>query len=278
MRFFYSSLFLCFSLFACTNSSKSKEKQDEQFTSSAEVDFDEILDSFNLKGSILIYHPSKNTYYSNDFEWAKRGHLPASTFKIPNSMIALETGAIQDTSTMIYWDGVERQFDSWNQDLSFYNAFHYSCLPCYQQLTRKTGIENMKTYAEKFDYGNMDIDSTNFDSFWVEGNSTITQFEQIDFLERFVNQKLPISNETYETMRELMVISDENFGKLSGKTGWSFQDENNNGWFVGFIEKGEDIKYFATNVEPIDNNDLILFRSGRKSATIEALKSKVPTN
>ena len=50
-------------------------------------DIQTILDSANVAGSILIYDLKQYFFYSNDFKWSKKGRLPASTFKIPNSII-----------------------------------------------------------------------------------------------------------------------------------------------------------------------------------------------
>ena len=69
------------------------------------VEFQTILDSVKVRGAILVYDPQKKTYYSNDFEWTKKQNLPASTFKIPNSIIALETGVVENDSALFEWDG-----------------------------------------------------------------------------------------------------------------------------------------------------------------------------
>lgn len=81
-------------------------QSEEYITYSKEVilnDFDTILKHFNLKGSLLIYDHRLNTMYSNDFFRSREGHLPASTFKIVNSIIALETGIIKDEKSIIEW-------------------------------------------------------------------------------------------------------------------------------------------------------------------------------
>lgn len=188
-----------------------------------EPKFQSILDSAHLKGSILIHDFNKNKYYSNDFNWAREGHLPASTFKIANSIIGLEIGIIENDQKVFEWDGEERMFESWEQDLILKDAFHFSCVPCYQELAREIGSSRMNLYLEKLDYGNIDVDSTNIDLFWLAGESTISQFQQLDFLERFYSKDLPISVHTYDIMKTIMIIEDVDY-KLSGKTGWSIMD------------------------------------------------------
>jgi beta-lactamase class D len=234
--------------------------------------FQVILDSANVTGSILVFDPSKRVFYSNDFAWCETGHLPASTFKIPNSIIALETGVMESDSTVIKWDGEKRKRGEWERDLSLRDAFHVSCVPCYQEIARKIGVERMKEYLEKLDYGRMIVDSASIDVFWLEGDSKVSQFEQIDFLQRFYSSRLPISEKTGNIMKRLMVIEESDTFKLSGKTGWSIRNGNNNGWFVGYVEKGEKLLFFATNINPNVEFNMDLFPVIRKEITRKALE------
>ncbi|NTV84765.1 MAG: class D beta-lactamase, partial [Bacteroidales bacterium] len=235
--------------------------------------FQQILDSANVSGSILVFDNTKEIYYSNDFDRCKIGHLPASTFKIPNSIIALETGVIADDSTMIRWDGKKRRLPAWEQDLVFRDAFHYSCVPCYQEIARKIGVARMKEYLEKLDFGNMIVDSSSIDLFWLEGDSKISQFEQVDFLERLYHYRLPVSKRTGDIMKRLLVIEDNDTFRLSGKTGWSVRNGNNNGWFVGYLEKGADVYFIATNIDPKVEFNMDLFTVIRREISMQAFRA-----
>jgi len=142
MKIFYvTSMAILF--FSCTSNKTYPNKKDEKSTELRIVisEFNTIIESADVKGSILIYDFENNKYYSNDFQWAEKGNLPASTFKIPNSIIALETGIVEDDSTLFKWDGEKRYLKNWEQDLTFKQAFHYSCVPCYQEVARKIGTK-----------------------------------------------------------------------------------------------------------------------------------------
>ena len=235
-------------------------------------EFQSILDSVGIKGSILIYDLQNEVYFSNDFEWAKKGRLPASTFKIANSLIALETEVVEDDQTIFKWNGEERALDSWEQDLNLRDAFHFSCVPCYQEVARKIGLRRMIEYLNRFNYGSIDVNETTIDTFWLVGDSRINQVQQIDFLRKFYQSELAITERTEKIMTHIMVMEENKDYKLSGKTGWSIQNGINNGWFVGYIETKNKVYFFATNVEPKADFIMDLFPIIRKEVTLMALK------
>ena len=273
MKIFYvTSMAILF--FSCTSNKTYPNKKDEKSTELRIVisEFNTIIESADVKGSILIYDFENNKYYSNDFQWAEKGNLPASTFKIPNSIIALETGIVEDDSTLFKWDGEKRYLKNWEQDLTFKQAFHYSCVPCYQEVARKIGTKKMSKHLNEIDYGNMKVDSLNIDSFWLIGKSRINQFQQIDFLKKFNNSELPISKRTETIMKRMMVIEHNSIYKLSGKTGWSIKNGNNNGWFIGYIETQNKTYFFASNIEPKKQFDMTKFSMIRKDVTLKAFK------
>lgn len=261
-------------VFSCTNKKTNSDKnQSTEIEREAVVsEFQTYIDSADVKGSILIYDLKDDKYYSNNFNWAKNGNLPASTFKITNSIIALETGVVENDSTLFKWNGEERRLRIWERDMIFKEAFHYSCVPCYQEVARKIGVKRMNEYLDKLDYGKMKVDTTNIDMFWLEGESQINQYQQIEFLKRFYNSELPISQRTEEIMKKMMVIEEGENYKISGKTGWSIRNGNNNGWFVGFVETNENTYFFATNIEPNQRFNMDMFPMIRKELTFKALE------
>lgn len=231
------------------------------------------LNEASVKGTLLIYNANKDTYYSNNFKWANTGFLPASTFKIPNSMVALETGVISNDSTIIPWNGEKHRFKVWEQDLTLRNAFHYSCVPCYQDIARRVGLKRMQNQLNKLNFGEMVVSDSTLDQFWLEGESRITAYEQIDFLKRFQNSELPISKHTETVMKKMMIITENDSIVLRGKTGWSNQNNINNGWFVGYVERQNNIYYFATNIQPINGLEINEFAKLRKTLTYKTLES-----
>lgn len=247
--------------------------ENELFT--AEVsrpDFQQIIDTAKVKGSILVYDPQTKTSYSNDFSRCDKGFLPASTFKIVNSIIALETGVVENDSTLFKWNGEKRRLPVWEQDLIFSDAFQVSCVPCYQEIARKIGENRMNKYLKKLNYGNMVVDSATIDVFWLDGESRISMKQQLDFIERLYFEKLPVSARTIELVKRMMVIDRNANYKLSGKTGWAIRNGNNTGWFVGYLEIGSRVYFIVTNIEPEEEFNMDLFPKIRAQISLEAFR------
>lgn len=265
---------ILFLLISCSDRKGTKNSNEigEANPNIQKTEFQSIIDSSGLEGAILIYDSQTGLYYSNNFEWCEEGRLPASTFKITNSIIALETGVVENDSTLFKWNGESRVLKNWEQDLTFREAFHYSCVPCYQEVAQKIGPQRMKEYLEQFNYGEMIVDSTSIATFWLEGESKISQFQQIEFLRKFYQSELPITESTERIMKGLMVIEENKDYKLSGKTGWAIRNGNNNGWFVGYIETEDNLYYFAINVDPKEQFNMEMFPMIRKEVTYKALK------
>lgn len=265
MRYFIPLLLLIFTAcdFQGNNPKRNEEYKDK---------IDGILGKFDLNGTILVFDAKRNLYYSNNIDLAEQGRLPASTFKIVNSIIALETNVLKDENVILKWDGQKRAFESWEKDMTVREAFQASCLPCYQEVAKHIGVKRMKAYLNKLHYSNMDVNEGNIDNFWIKGKSHISPFEQIDFLERFYTKKLPILHSTYDKMIRIFEKENTESYRYFGKTGWSDDKDINNGWFVGIVDKGAEVYYFALNVEPKDQNDVSKFLTGREEATRETLR------
>jgi beta-lactamase class D len=253
---------------------QSKNSEAKKLKETVVPQFQKILDSLKVKGSILIYDVNKNTYYSNDFGWEKNGNIPASTFKIPNSIIALETGIMKSDSAIFKWDGKKRRIKDWEKDLTLKEAFKASCVPCYQEVARKVGVKRMKEYLKKLNYSpNIIVDTLTIDTFWLEGESKITQMQQIDFLKRLYFSELPISKRTESMMKNIMEIEKTDNYVVRGKTGWGINHGVDNGWFVGYVEKKEGIYFFATSLKLTPETKREDFFSIRPNATKAALKN-----
>jgi beta-lactamase class D len=241
-----------------------------------ERDFQKYFDEYDLQGSFLLLDANGKQYTAYNLKRCREGFLPASTFKIPNTLIGLETGAVRDTSEIFRWDGVTRTISAaWNQDMTLATALRVSCVPCYQQLARRIGTERYNQWLPKLQYGRMVVTPATVDMFWLEGPSRITQFEEIEFLQRLQRDQLPVARQHQETVKALLVLSRGQGWVLRGKTGWTSTKDYNNGWFVGWVEQNGKPHFFALNVEPKEKGPITpKFVQGRRALTEKLLRQE----
>jgi beta-lactamase class D len=204
----------------------------------------DLYKKHNATGSFVLYDLNNNEFNYYDEKRCERRFCPASTFKIPNSIIGLECRSI-DPEAIIKWDGTKRAVKGWNQDHNLKSAYSHSVVPYYQDLARKIGVKKMRQYLKQFDYGNMDC-SGEIDRFWLNGTIQITQKEQIKFLKKLYQKKLGISQRTDSIMNDIMVFKQTDDYTIKAKTGASTFDKV--GWFVGWVETKDNVFFFANNL------------------------------
>lgn len=234
-------------------------------------EFKSYFDEFRVEGCFLLYDFQNNTTLIYNEERAKQGFLPASTFKMVNTLIGLETGIITGRDFVIPWDSVARQIPAWNRDHNLASAFKNSVVPWYQELARQIGTEKMQYWISKTDFGKMDISEKNIDLFWLMGNSAITPFEQFDFQKRLIKNELPFLQQNIDLLKEIMILEEKPGYILRGKTGWAVMSDKNVGWLVGYLEKGTEKFAYVINVESADE-DTSLFTKSRIEITRKILK------
>lgn len=170
---------------------------------------------------------------------------PCSTFKILNSMIALDTGAIKDENESVKWDGVVREYPVWNHDHSMRTAIAVSAVWFYQEMARHIGAKQMLEYVRKVHYGNEDTSRTLTD-FWLgKGSLKISPNEQVDFLSRLVRNDLPFSSRAMNIAKDIITLKKHGDYQLAGKTGSCA----NVGWFIGFMKQDNKTTLFAFNIK-----------------------------
>ncbi len=214
----------------------------------------------NSDGKVTVYNMNLDTMR----------FTPASTFKIVNSLIGLETGKIIDEKMIIKWDGIPRWNAAWNKDMDMKEAFKVSCVPYYQEVARRIGKDTMQLWLDSLHYGNMQI-GKRIDSFWLDNSLKISPDEQLGLVKRLYFDQLPFQKRPQQIVRDVMTQEDNTIYKLCYKTGWG-SDENNNhiAWVVGWIEENRHPYFFVTMIKTPDKNiDMI---SARMNITKSILK------
>ena len=199
-------------------------------------------------GAFVLYDLNNDHYLRYNPERCAERFLPASTFKILNSLIGLETGVIPNENYAIQWDGTQYDIPAWNQDHTLKTAIQNSVVWYYEELARRVGREQMQHYVDAVGYGNQDI-SGQADAFWLYGALRISADEQIELLKRLYQDELPFSERSLRIVKEILVLEETSAYQLSGKTGAGQMGERHIGWFVGYVIENGNVYFFAANIE-----------------------------
>ena len=208
-------------------------------------------------GTFAALDVDANSIVASDDVRVRAAILPASTFKIPNSLIALETGVVADPDKDVFkWDGKTYAIKDWNRDHTLRTAIAASAVPVYQEIARRIGADRMQAYLDRLAYGNRNIGG-GIDRFWLSGELRISPLQQIDFLDRLRRGTLPMSKRAQDLTRDILPVTKVGKSIIRAKTGLIGVDDitavdgikTSVGWIVGWAEKGSARNVFALNCD-----------------------------
>lgn len=193
-----------------------------------------VLDERATPAKLLVFNPERATQRMS----------PASTFKIPHSLMALDAGVLKDEFQLFRWDGVERSFAGHNQDQNLRSAMRTSALWVYEIFAKQIGEKRAAQYLQKMGYGNADP-STDKGAYWVDGKLAISAYEQVGFVKKLYLNQLPFAKEHQLLVKDMMINEARKEWILRAKTGW----EGRFGWWVGYVEWPTGPVFFALNID-----------------------------
>ncbi len=250
-----------------SNNNVIKEGQDSN------ISYEDLSKYFSdHDGCFVLLDGSRNNYTIYNEAKSNKQVSTASTFKIVNSLIGLETKVLEGEDTTFSYDTNKNFSKNWNNKLnptlkwdgtlSLKQAAPNSVVWYFQELASRVGSNRMQEYINKLDYGNKDI-SGGITIFWLDSSLKISPIEQVEYLKRFYTYQLPCSKKNIDIVKSLFILSNENNTVLFGKTGTA-----TTGWFVGYVVKNNsDAYYFATNIDDVNGNNA-------KEITLQILKDK----
>lgn len=193
---------------------------------------------------------------------------PASTFKIPHALAALDAGVIGGADERFAYDGAAHETARWRHDHDLRTAMRDSVVWYFQRLAERLGATREQHYVEAFDYGNRDARGP-LTSFWLGNSLQISPDEQLAFLQRFFGGKLPVKDSAVRTVREILVQPSGHIVSALGaqplgdawpvgttvyaKTGRGADGNRRVAWLVGRITRGDRAWLFVSCV--LGSND-----------------------
>ncbi len=234
---------------------------------SVKNDLKKYFDDNHVTGTFGLLDNGQNEFTVYNLARFKDSvYLPASTFKIVNSLIGIETGRIVNENMVIKWDGKVRTYPNgdtataWNKDLTMAEAFKASAVPYYQEVARRIGKDTMQHWLDSLGYaaryGKAAI-KTSIDSFWLDNSVKVTADEQLGLVKKLYFGQLPFQKRTQDIVKKVMLQEQNAKYTLAYKTAWGFTENGDAlGWVIGWVEENKHIYFFALNVEGPHNTNL----------------------
>ena len=208
-------------------------------------DWKKFFDDYQAKGTIVVADERQADRILSVFDQARatKRYSPASTFKIPHTLFALDVGAVRDEFKVFRWE----------------------------LFAREIGEEKAKRYLKQIGYGNADP-STSKGDYWIDGTLEISAYEQISFLRKLYRNELPFRVEHQRLVKDLMITEAGRNWILRAKTGW----EGRFGWWVGWVEWPTGAVFFALNIDTPNRMDDLFKREAIVRAILHSIDALPP--
>ncbi|MBD1380511.1 BlaR1 family beta-lactam sensor/signal transducer [Metabacillus arenae] len=233
--------------------------------------YEDLSNYFNeYEGSFVLYDRKADQYHIYNEDQSTLRVSPNSTYKIYSGLFGLESNVITSENSTLKWNGKQYRFDSWNTDQNLATAMTNSVTWYFQELDERMQLDTIKKNLKEIGYGNYDV-SGGIEQFWIESSLKISPVEQVQLLEDFYTNQFGFKEKNVQAIKDALLLEDKDGVRLSGKTGTgNVNGRNINGWFIGYVETGENTYFFATSLQNEDNS------SGSKAAeiTLSILKDK----
>ena len=224
------------------------------FEAQSNPELSKLFSEAGVDGTFVLFDVSAKRFTIHDQTRAGTRFIPASTFKVPNSLIGLSTGVVSNVEELIPYGGKPQYLKIWEQDMGLRDAIKISNVPVYQELARRIGLVRMNEYLTLINYGNKNPGS-DVDVFWLQGPLKISAIEQSNFLAHLALGELPLSQDVQQSVREIIRVDQGDDWVLYAKTGWTTTPTPDIGWWVGWVVKNEQIFSFALNIDIVDKGD-----------------------
>ncbi len=216
------------------------------------------------KGSFVLYDLKADSWNIYDMEQATLRISPNSTYKIYDALFGLEEGIISPDDSFMSWNGINYPFETWNMDQNLSSAMSSSVNWYFQEIDEQLGLPVIQSYIRKIRYGNESI-SSNLSSYWMQSTLKISPIEQVELLTKLYHNSFDFTPENVNAVKDSICLysSEKKNKNFYGKTGTGrVDDQDVNGWFVGYFETNSNTYFFATNIQGDTN------ASGSRAAEI----------
>jgi beta-lactamase class D len=220
-----------------------------------------IYEAQGIKDACFILRDNNHEaihYFNKERSIART--MPASTFKVFISLIALETAIAPDDRLVIKWDSTYTDRPETHHDMDMREALKISCNWYFETLITRIGAAKMQHYIDTIKYGNMNI-SGDLQKAWVNDSLQISADEQVGFIKRLYFAELPVSERSQRIVKDLMLQESTPGYKLYYKTGTAMKGGNTTYWITGFVERIQKVKEPKGSMNKTDERNYPYFFS-----------------
>lgn len=219
------------------------------------------FDSAGVKGSFGFFDNGQGHFTIYNLpRYRDSAYQPAATFDIVQSLVALQTGTLADTSARIpgsLWatmnNGDTNKLAASILTLrgAFQNVDNAGNIG-FRAISGLLGKDSLKKWIDSLHYGNRDI-SGPIDSFWFDNHLKLTSDEQLGLMKRLYFDQLPFFNRPQKLVREMMPLESNSVYRLAYKTGQGINEDGHAvGWVLGWVEENKHPYFFVVNLEAED--------------------------
>lgn len=218
------------------------------------IDLIDLSAYFNgYEGSFVLYDLKNDAWSVYDMDYATLRTAPNSTYKIYDALFGLEEGIITPKDSFMAWNGADYPFEAWNADQDLYSAMQSSVNWYFQEIDEQLDISALRSYIKEIGYGN-EIINSDLSSYWMQSELKISPVEQVELLTDLYNNDFGFTQENVNAVKDSICLFSSENKSFYGKTGTGrINDDDINGWFIGYIETADSTFFFATNIQSTEN-------------------------
>ena len=203
-----------------------------------------------VPGAFVLYEPALDRYSFCNESRARQRFTPAGTFDLACAVAGLETGAIACEAEVFPWDGKPRFRVAHERDQTLAGAMRDGTDWMFQEVARRIGKPRMREWLDRLAYGNRGMAGSP-DLFWLQGGLRVSAAEQVQFLHKLAESRLPATHRAQRMVRNAIVLEKTRDYTLYARCGSSGRTREPVDWWIGWIErKGRPLAYFALNLQP----------------------------
>lgn len=200
----------------------------------------EIFESHQLKGSFGMFDNSRGEFTIYDLERFKSNQIPGQSFHIFSSLVALHTGKLNTTASLIKGND--------SSMMSLQDAFRSNDEDHLNAMVQLVGRDVIKQWMDTVKYGNRKVGKEG-ELFWSNDTLNISPDEQLGLIKRLYFKQHPFRASMQEAVKKMMVVENNASYQLAYQISSVARSQKVYGWVIGWIEENRHVYPFVVHFD-----------------------------